>query len=144
MLILKQNALNAKEILNKWYDEYRFDYGAFIPFVGIIRNDDNIDGLSFNIKEDMLKEWFNEWIQKAKEKNSLILMAHSIGDVKVYETSFIAAVFSKHRQEAFELIEEFVEDFKANAPIWKYDLKNNKRIFALNRSKKLPNAGLLK
>ena len=144
MLILKKNGLNAKEILNNWYDKYRFDYGAFIPFVGIIRSDDNIDGLSFDIKEDMLKEWFNEWIRKAKEKNSLILMAHSIGDVKVYETSFIAGVFSKHRKEAFELIEEFVEDFKANAPIWKYDLKDNKRIFAINRSKKLPNAGLLK
>ena len=144
MLILRKNALNTKEIINEWYDKYRFDFGAFVPFIGIVRSDDNIEGLSFDIKEDMLKNWFNQWINKAKNKDSLILMAHSIGDVKVYETSFIAGVFSKHRKEAFELIESFVEDFKANAPIWKYDLKNKKRIYALNRSKKLPHAGLLK
>jgi molybdopterin synthase catalytic subunit len=44
---------------------------------------------------------------------------------------------------ALELIEEFVEDFKANAPIWKYDVINGKRIYAEDRSMPMDGAGLL-
>ena len=53
----------------------------------------------------------------------------------------MCGVYSKHRE--FRLIEEFVEDFKANAPIWKYDIKEGKRIFAADRAKELHNSGLL-
>jgi molybdopterin synthase catalytic subunit len=61
----------------------------------------------------------------------------------VHESSFIAGVCSPQRKVALKLINEFVEDFKANAPIWKYDLINNERIYALKRSQKLQNAGIL-
>jgi len=42
-----------------------------------------------------------------------------------------------------ELIDEFVEDFKANAPIWKYDVKEGKRIYAAERSTPMNGSGLL-
>jgi molybdopterin synthase catalytic subunit len=45
---------------------------------------------------------------------------------------------------ALELIDEFVEDFKANAPIWKYDIRNGKRIYAEDRSTPMSGAGLLR
>ena len=51
--------------------------------------------------------------------------------------------FYKHRREGFKYLEGFVEDFKANAPIWKYDLINGKRVFAETRAKELPGAGIL-
>ncbi|MCI6565069.1 MAG: molybdenum cofactor biosynthesis protein MoaE, partial [Campylobacter sp.] len=38
---------------------------------------------------------------------------------------------------------EFVEDFKASAPIWKYDLKEGKRLYARSRSKAIAGAGIL-
>ncbi|MDR3346354.1 MAG: molybdenum cofactor biosynthesis protein MoaE, partial [Campylobacteraceae bacterium] len=44
---------------------------------------------------------------------------------------------------ALELIDEFVEDFKKKAPIWKYDIKNGERVYAKERSTKLLGAGLL-
>jgi len=40
-------------------------------------------------------------------------------------------------------IDEFVEDFKASAPIWKYDLKDGKRIYALDRSTAIKGSGIL-
>ena len=80
---------------------------------------------------------------RKKLKEAKIMMAHSFGDVMVGETSFLCAVFTKHRREGFMYLEEFVEDFKANAPIWKYDIKEGKRIFAADRAKELPNSGLL-
>jgi hypothetical protein len=36
-----------------------------------------------------------------------------------------------------------VEDFKSNAPIWKYDVINGERIYAYKRSQAIVGAGLL-
>jgi molybdopterin synthase catalytic subunit len=61
----------------------------------------------------------------------------------VHESSYIAAVFSPKRRVALEMIEQFVEDFKASAPIWKYDLKNGQRLYAADRSTAIAGAGIL-
>jgi molybdopterin synthase catalytic subunit len=70
-------------------------------------------------------------------------MAHSRGDVWLHTSSYISAVFSPKRRVALMLIDEFVEDFKANAPIWKYDLRDGARIYAEDRSTPMNGAGLL-
>ncbi|MEE3776684.1 molybdenum cofactor biosynthesis protein MoaE [Campylobacter sp. CX2-4080-23] len=137
-------ALNANEITNRWYNDNKLkNYGAIMSFVGVVRDEAGIEGLSFDLYEPILKSWFDRWQEIAKAQNAIILMAHSKGDVAVHETSFIAGVCSPQRKVALNLINEFVEDFKANAPIWKYDLVNNERIYALKRSQKLQNAGIL-
>ena len=139
-----QGSLDAPKILEKWYLEHKKDnFGAYVPFVGIVRSENNISGLSFDIYEPILKEWFKRWEDIAKQKNAIVKFAHSKGDVYLFETSYISAVFSPKRRVALELIDEFVEDFKANAPIWKYDLINNKRVYAEDRSHKLNGSGIL-
>jgi molybdopterin synthase catalytic subunit len=70
-------------------------------------------------------------------------MAHSKGDVLNHQSSYIAAVLSPKRRVALEMIDEFVEDFKASAPIWKYDIIDGKRVYAEDRSTPLSNSGLL-
>jgi len=70
-------------------------------------------------------------------------MAHSKGDVPNHTSSYISAVVSPQRKVALRLINEFVEDFKASAPIWKYDLIDGKRVYAKDRSLPLKGAGLL-
>jgi molybdopterin synthase catalytic subunit len=132
MVEIYKGGLDVVKIFSKWYNLK--NGGMLLTFTGIVRDDGGVDGLSFDIYEPMLNEWFKKWQDK-------VLMAHSVGNVYVGETSFMCGVYSKHRE--FRLIEEFVEDFKANAPIWKYDLVDNKRIFAYDRSKKLSNAGIL-
>ena len=136
--------LDVKEITNRWYDEVKeLNYGAFITFVGTIREEDNIEALSFDIYEPILKKWFLKWEARAKKEGAIVKMAHSVGDVKVHESSYIAAVISPKRKVALRLIEEFVEDFKANAPIWKYDVINGKRVYAKDRSTPIDGAGIL-
>jgi molybdopterin synthase catalytic subunit len=143
-LKLYDGALDVHKITNSWYDQIKdLNYGAIITFVGIVRDEDGIDGLSFDIYEPILKQWFNKWQQKAKEKKALVMMAHSIGDVPNHTTSFICAICSPKRRVSLEMIDQFVEDFKASAPIWKYDLKDNKRIYAKDRSTPIEGAGLL-
>jgi molybdopterin synthase catalytic subunit len=145
MLYLYDGALNVPEILKEWYiSESKNNYGAYIPFVGTIRSEDGVDGLSFEIYEPILNSWFEAWRVKAKEKGAIIKMAHSRGDVMLHESSYIAAVFSPKRRVALEFIDEFVEDFKASAPIWKYDLRDGKKIYALDRSTAIKGSGILK
>ena len=141
---LYDGALDANEITSRWYNDNRLkNYGAIISFVGVVRDEGGIDGLSFDLYEPILKVWFDHWQEVAKSQNAIILMAHSKGDVALHKSSFIAGVCSPKRKVALKLINEFVEDFKANAPIWKYDLVGDERIYALDRSQKLPNAGIL-
>jgi molybdopterin synthase catalytic subunit len=141
---LYNGPLDVKEIFGRWLDEEaESNYGAYIPFVGTIRAEEGIEALSFDIYEPVLRAWFESWQQKAKERGGIVKMAHSIGDVPVHTSSYISAVFSPKRRVALELIEEFVEDFKANAPIWKYDVKEGKRIYAEDRSTPMDGAGLL-
>jgi molybdopterin synthase catalytic subunit len=143
-LELFEGSLPVERITNAWYDKYRnSNYGAIITFVGVVRDENKIDGLSFDIYEPILNNWFNSWEEKAKELNAIVLMAHSRGDVLNHESSYIAAVCSPKRRVALELIDEFVEDFKAQAPIWKYDILNGNRIYAEDRSTAIKGSGLL-
>jgi len=145
MLYLYDGALDVPKILREWYEqESGSNYGAYIPFVGTVRDEDGIEGLSFDIYEPILNSWFGAWQARAKERGAVIKMAHSRGDVLLHQSSYIAAVFSPKRRVALEFIEEFVEDFKASAPIWKYDLKGGKRIYALERSTAIKGSGILK
>ena len=144
MLYLYDGPLDVPTILKEWYEqEAKSNYGAYIPFVGTVRSEDNIEGLSFDIYEPILRSWFEAWQQKAKERGAIIKMAHSRGDVMFHESSYIAAVFSPKRRVALEFIDEFVEDFKASAPIWKYDLRGGDRVYALDRSTAIKGSGLL-
>jgi molybdopterin synthase catalytic subunit len=141
---LYQGPLDIKEIFSRWLDdEKESNYGAFVPFIGTIRAEDNIEALSFDIYEPILQTWFDSWVQKAKDRGAIVKMAHSIGDVPIHTSSYISAVFSPKRRVALELIDEFVEDFKANAPIWKYDVIDGERVYAEDRSTPMSGSGIL-
>ena len=141
---LYRGGLRVNDITNRWYQNIsKSNYGAFITFIGTIRDEDNIDALSFDIYEPILKSWFESWQIIANQKGAKIFMAHSIGDVKVGESSYISAVASPKRRVALELIDEFVEDFKANAPIWKYDVIASKRVYVKDKSTPMNGAGVL-
>ena len=141
---LYHGALDVKSIFGRWLDEEsESNYGAFIPFIGTIRAEDGIEALSFDIYKPILQSWFDSWVERAGQRGAIVKMAHAIGDVPVHTSSYISAVFSPKRRVALELIDEFLEDFKANAPIWKYDVVDGKRIYAEDRSTPMSGSGLL-
>ncbi len=111
-------------------------------FVGIVRGEGNIQGLSFDIHEALLKTWFEKWHHKAKDLGVVLKMVHSLGDVLIGQSLFLCVLMGKNRKNV-ELYQDFIEDFKHNAPIWKYDLIYNKRIYAKERSHLLKGSGLL-
>lgn len=139
-----KGGLDTNALYKKWYNEIKDkNLGAFITFSGIIRDDDGVEALSFDIYEALLQNWFDAWQKSVKNDGVKLFFAHSKGDVKVGESSYFAGVASKQRKLALRLINDFVENFKANAPIWKYDVKGGERIYAKERSFKLKGAGVL-
>lgn len=144
MLELYQGPLDVDKIFSNWrkWGEDK-NFGAFITFVGTVREEGGIEALSFDVYEPILKKWFDKWQERANSEGAYLKMAHSIGDVPVHTSSYLAAVFSPKRKVALKLIEEFVEDFKASAPIWKYDVIDGKRVYAKDRSQKIKGAGIL-
>ncbi len=144
MVELYPGWLDVDRIFSRWrkWGEDK-NYGAFITFVGTVREEGGIEALSFDVYEPILAKWFDEWQKRANERGAYLKMAHSIGNVPVHTSSYMAGVFSPKRRVALELIDEFVEDFKANAPIWKYDVIAGERLYAKERSQRLKGSGLL-
>ncbi|OUT15627.1 molybdopterin synthase catalytic subunit [Campylobacter concisus] len=137
-------SLDVQSITNEWYERFKDkNCGALITFVGIVREESGISALSFDIYEPILKKWLDAWEERAKKENAYVLFAHSKGDVAVHTSSYVAGIVSPQRKVALRLINEFVEDFKANAPIWKYDVINGERIYAKERSQAINGAGIL-
>lgn len=144
MLRLYQGALPTSEIYTQFENlSKERNFGAVSIFCGIVREEDGISALSFDIYEPLLRDWFEKWQERAKSLGAYLCMAHSLGDVPCGASSYISAILSSQRKVALSLYADFVEDFKANAPIWKYDIKNGERIYALERSKKLTGSGIL-
>ena len=141
---IHNEALNVPSIYSSWFEGLRGEnLGAFISFCGIVRAENGVSALHFDICDELLKNWFEKWCEKVSGDEAWLCFAHARGEVKIHQSSYLAGVASKQRKLSLRLINDFIKDFKANAPIWKFDVKNGEKIYALNRSHKLKNAGLL-
>ncbi len=144
MVLIYKGPIEVEALLSRWYSaEHNRNYGAMVSFVGTVREEGGIEALSFDIYRPLLDKWFEEWRERLAEKGALLAMAHSEGDVPVHTSSFACAIFSPKRRLALEMLDAFVEDFKANAPIWKYDVIEGRRIYAAERSTPMAGSGLL-
>ena len=139
-----EGALHTAVIYQNWIDSSaQVNFGASAIFTGIVRSENGCEGLSFDIYPPLLEQWFLKWAKKALESEVVLKMAHSRGDVLNHQSSYMAGIFSSQRRATLDIFEEFIEDFKHRAPIWKYDLKNGQRIYAKERSHRLPHSGIL-
>ena len=144
MFELHNGALSVAQIYKSWFERYKSEnLGAMITFCGIVRDENGVEALYFEIYEKLLKAWFDKWCEKVAQDKVVLCFAHSKGEVKIHQSSYFVAVISKQRKLGLRLINEFVEDFKANAPIWKFDVKNGVKTYAFERSSKLKHAGIL-
>ena len=149
-LELYTGGLDTVEIFRKWeLLAKKHNFGALCVFEGIVREEvlndqaQSVQALSFDIYKPLLVKWFALWQDRASKKGARILMAHSYGNVPATQSSFMCGIISRQRGVSLELYEMFIEDFKANTPIWKYDVIENKRVFALSRSMPIEGSGIL-
>jgi len=144
MVLIYKGPIDVDNLLSRWYSaEHNKNYSAMVSFTGTVRKEGGIEALSFDIYRPILEKWFKGWRTRLEDKDANLAMAHSEGDVPVHRSFFVCAIFSPKREIALKMLDEFIEDFKTNAPIWKYDVIDGKRIYAKDRSTPMAGSGLL-
>src|SRR5690625_393452 len=109
------------------------DAGAVIVFEGVVRDHDPeaagaVTSLEYTAHPDAT-QFLREVVAEANAEvhNELdtgplpvrVVAAHRIGALDVGDTALVVAVSAAHRQEAFSVCSDVVEQIKARVPIWK-------------------------
>ena len=107
--------------------------GALTSFIGYVRDNNNnnnsVESINLEVYEKMAYKQFQNIIEEAKVKWSLIdtLIIHRYGKLQVNDKIVLVASFSSHRKDSFEACNFIMDYLKKDAPFWKnefYDKKN--------------------
>ncbi len=145
LLEIFEGGLDTTGLYAQWERECAtHNYGALCVFTGVVRaQEEDFRGLSFELYMPLLQAWFEGWQRKAQARGVLLKMAHSRGDVALHQSSYMVGLIAKHRKAPLEIYGAFIEDFKQSAPIWKYYLQGEQRVYAQDQGHPLRGSGLL-
>lgn len=98
--------------------------GALVEFRGLVRRTERekkISALVYEIYEKMAHRLIREILERLNQEHPILsaTVIHRYGIVPTGEASIYVRIQSKHRGEAFRVLERFMNDFKADVPIWK-------------------------
>ena len=95
MFELHNGALSVTQIHKAWFERYKSEnLGAMITFCGIVRDENGVEALYFEIYEKLLKAWFDKWCEKVAQDKVVLCFAHAKGEVKIHQSSYFVASFS--------------------------------------------------
>lgn len=104
--------------------------GAEVVFNGIVRTPNKgleVLYLEFEAYEALFHNEMKriaESLESQFQINTLILY-HRVGRILPGELAVVAAVFSKHRKDAFQACEMLMNELKATVPIWKKEFNSD-------------------
>lgn len=104
--------------------------GAEVVFNGIVRTPNKgleVLYLDFEAYEALFHNEMKriaESLESQFQINTLILY-HRVGRLLPGELAVVAAVFSKHRKDAFQACEMLMNELKATVPIWKKEFNSD-------------------
>ncbi|MSR17007.1 MAG: molybdenum cofactor biosynthesis protein MoaE [Methylococcaceae bacterium] len=101
-------------------------FGATSIFIGTMRdfNDgDDVQAMMLEHYDGMTQKQLTKIVTTTKSKWQILdcLIVHRIGEILPNEPIVLVAVWSAHRDEAFEACRYLMEELKANAPFWKLE-----------------------
>ena len=104
--------------------------GAIVSFIGITRGLDNgkqVYSLEFDAWQSKLNPTLQRLGEEAIEKFGIeyAALAHRTGSVGPAEPIVAIHVSSKHRKEAFQACSWLIDELKAQAPIWKKEVRED-------------------
>ena len=104
--------------------------GAIVSFIGITRGIDDgkqVYRLEFDAWQSKLSPTLRRLGEEAIEKFGIehTALAHRTGSVGPAEPIVAIHVSSKHRKEAFEACSWLIDELKAQAPIWKKEVRED-------------------
>ncbi len=100
--------------------------GAVVAFQGVTRE---VDSLEYEAYGEMAAKRIEAIVREAIENHGLCAAAaeHRVGQVPLSEPSVAVATSAPHRGEAFAGAREIIDRVKAEAPIWKLEVKGGER-----------------
>lgn len=100
-------------------------HGGEVVFRGLVRNTNHgrrVQALSYDSFVPLAEQTLREICKEAQGKwgeDLEFAVIHRTGRLEIGDCAVVAAVSSKHRQEAFEACQYVIEELKVRAPIWK-------------------------
>jgi molybdopterin synthase catalytic subunit len=101
--------------------------GAVVTFSGVVRNHDGGRGVltldySGHPTADAVMAQVVEQIAAGADGVRAIAVSHRIGHLAVGDVALACAVAADHRQRAFAVCAELVDEVKRQLPIWKHQV----------------------
>jgi len=98
--------------------------GAIVTFAGVVRPTEDgrpLLALDYEAYEPMATKTLQRIAAKHMDRFGLLGMSveHSRGRVAVGACSFRLRVAARHRKEALDAMDTFIDELKRDAPIWK-------------------------
>jgi len=98
--------------------------GSLVEFYGIVRETEGtekIPALHYEVYASMAEKVIREKIALLEMKYpcQAIRIVHRLGLIPKGESAIYVGLQSKHRREGFLFLQEFMDEFKKDVPIWK-------------------------
>lgn len=101
--------------------------GAVVTFSGVVRNHDggrNVTALDYSghpTANEVLRRVADEIAARADGVRA-IAVSHRVGSLTIGDVALACAVAADHRQRAFAVCAELVDEVKRQLPIWKHQV----------------------
>ncbi|MFX0102821.1 MAG: molybdenum cofactor biosynthesis protein MoaE [Candidatus Hodarchaeota archaeon] len=131
-VISKENALKLSDYLEKFRGSIdNHDGGAILTFTGIVREDSNPENASQKTKaivieciENMANEALNKIAREVEMRPGIlkVTIIHATGQFSLGEPMVHVIVLGKHRKASFQAIQDAIDMYKSQAPLWKKEI----------------------
>jgi molybdopterin synthase catalytic subunit len=107
-----------------WNVPFGLETGSLVEFYGIVRETEDaakIPSLRYEAYAGMAEKVVREKIALLEERHpcQAIRIVHRLGVIPKGEGAIYVGIQSQHRREGFLFLQEFMDEFKKDVPIWK-------------------------
>ena len=124
--IHKKDAFSLSELLKSVKERSDFHKaGAIATFVGVVRgtslDGENVNGLELEAYEEQANKVLGGICEDLKKREGVVdvQIHHFVGEFNVGEDLVYVIVAGGHRQNVFGVLQEAVERYKSEAPVFK-------------------------
>jgi len=107
-----------------WNVPFDPETGSLVEFYGVVRETEGaakISSLRYEAYASMAEKVMREKIAELEKKHpcQTIRIVHRLGIIPKGESAIYVGIQSRHRREGFLFLQEFMDEFKKDVPIWK-------------------------
>jgi molybdopterin synthase catalytic subunit len=120
-ILLTQEPIARPQV---WSVPASLETGSLVEFFGIVREteaEEKIPSLHYEAYATMAEKVMREKIALLEQRHpcQAIRIVHRLGVVPRGESAIYVGIQSRHRGEGFRFLQEFMDEFKRDVPIWK-------------------------